>query len=110
MDGLRCSRRPRLRRPSTGAPGAGVGCTRWRARAGRPGPVKNSGHVVGTTTSGLTRQALLHRSDLGLLGGRDRRRSGDLALFRRALCQLSYPTAMCGAKFAGGDRVTWWRT
>ncbi len=24
--------------------------------------------------------------------GRDRRRSGDLALFRRALCQLSYPT------------------
>src|ERR1700712_1114857 len=25
-------------------------------------------------------------------GGRDRRRSGDLALFRRALCQLSYPT------------------
>ena len=26
------------------------------------------------------------------LGGRDRRRSGDLALFRRALCQLSYPT------------------
>jgi hypothetical protein len=30
---------------------------------------------------------------VGLLGGRDRRRSGDLALFRRALCQLSYPTA-----------------
>jgi hypothetical protein len=25
-------------------------------------------------------------------GGRDRRRSGDLALFRRALCRLSYPT------------------
>ena len=24
--------------------------------------------------------------------GRDRRRSGDLTLFRRALCQLSYPT------------------
>ncbi len=31
-------------------------------------------------------------SDLGSCGGRDRRRSGDLALFRRALCQLSYPT------------------
>ena len=27
-------------------------------------------------------------------GGRDRRRSGDLALFRRALCQLSYPTSL----------------
>ena len=26
--------------------------------------------------------------------GRDRRRSGDLTLFRRALCQLSYPTAV----------------
>src|ERR671916_2041704 len=26
-------------------------------------------------------------------GGRDRRRSGDLPLFRRTLCQLSYPTA-----------------
>ncbi len=26
-------------------------------------------------------------------GGRDRHRSGDLALFRRALYQLSYPTA-----------------
>ncbi len=26
--------------------------------------------------------------------GRDRRRSGDLALFRRALYQLSYPTAV----------------
>ena len=38
-----------------------------RARAGRPG----------------------RRSD----GGRDRRRSGDLALFRRALYQLSYPTS-----------------
>ena len=27
-------------------------------------------------------------------GGRDRRRSGDLPLFRRTLCQLSYPTAV----------------
>jgi hypothetical protein len=26
--------------------------------------------------------------------GRDRRRSGDLPLFRRTLCQLSYPTEM----------------
>ena len=28
----------------------------------------------------------------GHFGGRDRRRSGDLTLFRRALYQLSYPT------------------
>ena len=28
-----------------------------------------------------------------IFGGRDRRRSGDLTLFRRALYQLSYPTA-----------------
>ncbi len=28
--------------------------------------------------------------------GRDRRRSGDLALFRRALCQLSYPAVFVG--------------
>ncbi len=28
----------------------------------------------------------------GFSGGRDRRRSGDLTLFRRALYQLSYPT------------------
>ena len=32
--------------------------------------------------------------DQGFRSGRDRRRSGDLALFRRALCQLSYPTAV----------------
>ena len=30
--------------------------------------------------------------DPALCGGRDRRRSGDLPLFRRTLCQLSYPT------------------
>ena len=32
--------------------------------------------------------------DQGFRSGRDRRRSGDLALFRRALYQLSYPTAV----------------
>ena len=32
------------------------------------------------------------RSELVVSGGRDRRRSGDLTLFRRALYQLSYPT------------------
>jgi hypothetical protein len=30
--------------------------------------------------------------ELWISGGRDRRRSGDLTLFRRALYQLSYPT------------------
>ncbi len=30
----------------------------------------------------------------GQVGGRDRRRSGDLPLFRRTLCRLSYPTVV----------------
>ena len=37
---------------------------------------------------------LFARGTPGGGGGRDRRRSGDLALFRRALCQLSYPTVV----------------
>jgi hypothetical protein len=32
----------------------------------------------------------------GHVRGRDRRRSGDLTLFRRALCQLSYPAVIIG--------------
>ncbi len=40
-------------------------------------------------------------SDLGLFGGRDRRRSGDLTLFRRALCQLSYPTEIWAPRHRG---------
>src|SRR5205823_3756643 len=32
----------------------------------------------------------------GYVRGRDRRRSGDLTLFRRALCQLSYPALFTG--------------
>ena len=39
----------------------------------------------------------------GFPGGRDRRRSGDLALFRRALYQLSYPT---GADLTGLEPAT----
>ena len=35
-----------------------------------------------------------HRFPASPFCGRDRRRSGDLTLFRRALCQLSYPTAV----------------
>ncbi len=37
-------------------------------------------------------------------GGRDRRRSGDLALFRRALCQLSYPTSVPSSAGASEGR------
>ena len=37
--------------------------------------------------------------DLLLCSGRDRRRSGDLALFRRALDQLSYPTVAVLTRF-----------
>ena len=38
-------------------------------------------------------------------GGRDRRRSGDLPLFRRSLCQLSYPTRACPSPGARGRSV-----
>ena len=39
---------------------------------------------------------------LTLAGGRDRRRSGDLTLFRRALYQLSYPTSPRAEDRGGG--------
>ena len=66
---------------------------RWSGRAparrlpGRDGPALGGRPDDGgpQTDGGLTPR--------GSSGGRDRRRSGDLALFRRALCQLSYPTA-----------------
>ena len=35
--------------------------------------------------------------------GRDRRRSGDLPLFRRSLCQLSYPTGSRSHDVRRGD-------
>jgi hypothetical protein len=41
----------------------------------------------------------------GSSGGRDRRRSGDLALFRRALCQLSYPTSAARRRHGGPDGI-----
>ncbi len=61
--------------------GLDSGCgLRGRERAQR------SGGVCGRTgRAGLRAHARSAR-------GRDRRRSGDLTLFRRALCQLSYPT------------------
>ncbi len=47
----------------------------------------------------------VRRSDLGLPGGRDRRRSGDLTLFRRALYQLSYPTPSSADRGSGPDGI-----
>ena len=43
---------------------------------------------------GPSRQNVIDRRDPAADrdGGRARRRSGDLPLFRRSLCQLSYPT------------------
>ena len=43
---------------------------------------------------------------LVICGGRDRRRSGDLPLFRRTLCQLSYPTEMVVAVPTGFEPAT----
>ena len=37
--------------------------------------------------------------------GRDRRRSGDLTLFRRALYQLSYPTLASANRGGGPDGI-----
>ena len=50
------------------------------------------GHVVGTKCGPSNGRGVETTLELGLSGGRDRRRSGDLTLFRRALYQLSYPT------------------
>ena len=44
-------------------------------------------------------------AERGAAGGRGRRRSGDLALFRRVLCQLSYPAASEPAHVAGSPAV-----
>src|SRR3954470_21385427 len=41
-----------------------------------------------------------------LSGGRNRRRSGDLPLFRRSLCQLSYPTEILVAVPTGFEPAT----
>jgi hypothetical protein len=50
-------------------------------------------HVRGTKYRPNQMRPLILWPDLGFPGGRDRRRSGDLTLFRRALYQLSYPTS-----------------
>ena len=53
---------------------------------------KICGHVVGTTLRPRSACPREIASELLFSGGRDRRRSGDLTLFRRALYLLSYPT------------------
>jgi hypothetical protein len=50
------------------------------------------GHVEGTKSRRQNRTTVKIASELAFSSGRDRRRSGDLTLFRRALYQLSYPT------------------
>jgi hypothetical protein len=50
------------------------------------------GHVVGTKFWTQNRSTVFIASELAFFSGRDRRRSGDLTLFRRALYLLSYPT------------------
>ena len=45
------------------------------------------------------------RGRIAVGGGRDRRRSGDLPLFRRLLCQLSYPTTHTTTRSGGGGAV-----
>jgi len=72
------------------------------------------GHVEGTAVACAAARQARTPHDLDFFGGRDRRRSGDLALFRRALYQLSYPTLATGrpkeyrsTAFLGEPR---WRT
>ena len=48
-------------------------------------------HGCGTATISRESPGPARRCDQGFGGGRDRRRSGDPALFRRVLCRLSYP-------------------
>ncbi len=49
----------------------------------------------------LGRRCTASVADLAFSGGRDRRRSGDLPLFRRTLCRLSYPTVRSPAARCG---------
>jgi hypothetical protein len=58
--------------------------------------------VEGTKSRRQNRPPVEMASELGVSGGRDRRRSGDLTLFRRALYQLSYPTGQPGPARPGG--------
>jgi hypothetical protein len=63
----------------------------------KPGPQNDCfcnsiGHVVGTKFLRQKGSYPKTASELVFYSGRDRRRSGDLTLFRRALYLLSYPT------------------
>ena len=61
--------------------------------------------ISGSSSGSTCRQATAGRErgswPADLSSGRNRRRSGDLTLFRRALCQLSYPTS----NFSGPDGI-----
>ena len=63
-----------------GWPRNALGCCTWVARP------------AGSLSSARLRKAKKPPLSRGSSSGRDRRRSGDLPLFRRSLCQLSYPT------------------
>ncbi len=67
------------------------------ANTGRHEPTRRKSgtvwHVCGTPVSSRRSPGPAQCCDQGFRGGRDRRRSGDPALFRRVLCRLSYPAS-----------------
>ena len=63
-----------------------------RVAAAATKTTKFCGHVVGTRLWPRRPGPSKTASELVFYSGRDRRRSGDLTLFRRALYLLSYPT------------------
>jgi hypothetical protein len=63
------------------------------------------GHAWRTNPLGGNRPTVAMCSELEFSGGRDRRRSGDLTLFRRALYQLSYPTGWPSPIVMETDRI-----
>ena len=69
-----------------GPPGPLLGGKSPGSGYGLGSPVGSSVVVVGSGRDGTPARAGVPEC------GRDRRRSGDLPLFRRSLCQLSYPT------------------
>ena len=69
-------------RPRSGSIGSDFGARHPRVR---PDPAR-------PPRAQKQRNPCLSRAPPASSGGRDRRRSGDLPLFRRSLCQLSYPT------------------
>jgi hypothetical protein len=91
--GSRATRGGEARSGPTGEPSAAGGAGFSRDGTTKAGP------------SSLRKPALIRSNS----GGRDRRRSGDLPLFRRTLCQLSYstvqPTPKGGCSGPDGTRT-----